>query len=116
MNSVFKTKTYLEVWDSDLNKFVSGYYGRPWDFASVEESNNDTYHTMTVDEEEPERFIGSGPAENLQRWMDAEVPAKGDWQASSAFEACYPPAPVIMWDLCRRGVIPAGEYLIHVSW
>lgn len=114
--SIFKTKTYIEVWHVELDKFVEEVYGRSWSYIRSEECNNDSYYTHEVLEEGLDFYSDEEVEEQLTKWLSAEVPNYRDWDACSEFESLFPGAPVILWDLHRKGLIPAGDYLIHVSW
>ena len=102
-------KTYLEVWESELSRFVSAYYNRPWSMQQGEQLDQNTYQEFEVSAEGPE-FVSALHAEaTLKAWL-ALTPGPGRDPDD------YVPVDTIMWDLCRKGVIPAGKYLIKVWW
>ena len=47
-------KTYLEVWESELSRFVSAYYNRPWSMQQGEMLGQNTYRELDVDPQGPE--------------------------------------------------------------
>jgi hypothetical protein len=94
-----RTKTVHEVRHSELERFVGRVYGQDWSFVAAEEASNDTQHTFQV---------------NGQVTSD-DMDAVGGWQLD-AYPSYCPSAQMILDDLCSRLMIPAGEYLVKVSW
>lgn len=105
-------KTYLEVSESELSRFVSAYYNRPWSMQQGEMLGQNTYRELDVDPQGPEFNSALAAEQHLREWLALEPPAqKMDMEGDR-----YISVDTIMWDLCRKGVIPAGKYLIKVWW
>lgn len=113
--SIFKSKTLIDVWDGDLSKFVSEYYGRPWSMRYMELSN-ESYVEVDVSHEGPDYRTLEEAEQKLQEWLALSPPAEGDWKAAMEFDDKALPVEIVLWDLCRRGIAPEGEYLIRVWW
>ncbi len=89
-----KSCFYLDA--HDFSNGCAAVYGQRIDII---ESPNDTTHEYTVGPEEPLLF----DEDKLARVI-----------ASGYVEADY--AEVVLHDLYKRGVLPAGDYFIRVSW
>jgi hypothetical protein len=92
-----------EVDYSDLSDFVTEVYGiakdslgRGYNFAATEECGNDVSIPFNV---EPEPFN--------PKWDDVEQFKEKGFGISNYS---------IMNDLCHKGWIPAGSYIVHVCW
>lgn len=113
-------KTYLEVWESELSRFVSAYYGQPWSMQQGEMLGQNTYRELDVDPQGPEFNSALAAEQHLREWLALEPPpgqSRDDWAWKMDMERDhYISVDTIMWDLCRKGVIPAGKYLIKVWW
>lgn len=92
------TKTVHAIDYQEFDRFVEEVYGQPFSFPADMESRNDTSHTMLADREgvpeyeraDLDRFIATGEGQFL--------------------------ADTLLQDMCHRGLIPEGEYLINVCW
>lgn len=116
--SIFKSKTYIDVEEIDLSKFVSEYYGRPWRMQQQGDCMaQNTYEIIDVD---PEGTSWETPEEldqRIEEWLALPIPDPNDWKAVMDFEReTFITAEVALWDLCRRGIAPVGKYLIRVWW
>lgn len=86
----------VEAWD--FNPFVERIYGRYFCFAADQEARNGSTHSFRnigepldeYDEEILKEFIETGKHNNLAR--------------------------VLLNDLCAKGLIESGHYIIRVFW
>jgi len=91
----YHTVSHFE-WDRVVNEF---YKPTPeWDFVSDEEANNDSSYTFNVDGE-----VNEYEERKLEKF-------KKDSLSQSRM------THTLLADLCRKGLIPKGVYLIKVSW
>ncbi|KKN34066.1 hypothetical protein LCGC14_0797370 [marine sediment metagenome] len=94
------TKKYLEVSCWDLDEFLTERFSfdPKYEFVAAEEMSNDSEKSITV---EPE----------LDKWDEEEMEKVLEIKKWDCHETgmllCY---------LCKKGEIPAGNYLISVSW
>ena len=91
-------KTIFEVDYNDLDRFIAHHYQLNY-FEGTLESSNDTSHSITV-EKEP-----------LSKWdvTDMEKILKdGNCE--------YWKLHIVLQDLCNKGIIEPGQYLVRVSW
>lgn len=109
--SIFTSKTYIDVWDGDLSNFVAEYYGRPWSMQQGMELSNESYVTVDVSHEGPDYHTLEEAEAKLEAWKSSPVEDEIDFVREN-----YIPIEIILWDLCRRGIAPEGEYLIRVWW
>lgn len=96
-------------WDYHLEwlsfyPFVSEHYGHEWRMSQWE-AGQDSYRTEDVSSDpDGSEFDDAAVIERrLALWLSG--PDTED-----------PPADMILWDLCRKGVIPPGTYLITKWW
>lgn len=92
----YEFASYLQVDYNDLEREIQQFFGWPdYEIIPAQEWNNDTYHVFDT------------------RLSDWEIPhANRDLEAKNySFRLSY-----IMWAMAEKGVIPHGDYLIHVSW
>lgn len=117
MDEIFQVKSYIEVWESDLSRFVSEFYGRPWRLQQQDGGlSQNTYLKEWVFSSGADGWCGI-EEETLAAWLALPVPASGDWSGVMEFERRhYLNVRLVLWDLCRKDVIPSGEYLITVWW
>lgn len=94
------TKQIHQVAYFDLDDFVSLTYGMPFESVSIEEWDNDSSHTFSG--------IGSGPLSKYESRVLDEIKTSGEFP-----NGCLRP---ILHDLCLRGLIPPGDYIINASW
>jgi hypothetical protein len=94
---IWSISTYHSVDSYALAKFIADYYDLG-NFDATLESSNDTTHDITV----------SG---NLDKWEE------DDLKEILEMKGCeYYKLGVVLNDLCRKDVIPAGEWLVRVCW
>ena len=116
-SEIFKTKTYIEVWESDLSKFVSEFYGLPWRLQQQGDAmGQNTYLKIDVSSEGTDWESPEECEQKLQEWR--ALPKPEGWEEVMNFERDHQAlsVDVVLWDLCRKGIIPEGEYLITVWW
>lgn len=111
----FKNKTYIDVEELDLSEFVTKTYGRPWRMQQGEMLHQNTYREIDVDPECPDGWLPHEAEQQLQEWLALPTPTN-HWGVTEFERNHYLPVDIILWDLCRRGIAPAGEYLIRVWW
>jgi hypothetical protein len=111
----FQTRTYIEADEVDLSRYVAQVYGRPWRMQQGEMLGQNTYRVIDVGRDGADGFFGVEQAQ-LDAWLALPNPGD-DWAAVMHFERDqYLPVDIILWDLCRRDLIPAGLYLIKIWW
>lgn len=114
--NLFETKTYIEVWESDLSEFVSEFYGRPWRMQQGEMLSQNTYKIIDVSPDGTEWDEPEDSEKILQSWLALPYTDSG-WEEDMRFERDnYLDVDVVLWDLCRKGIAPEGKYLITVWW
>lgn len=96
-----RTKIVHEVDERDFNEAVSEFYdGIPYSACLAVEGDNGDSHSVTADGGELDGYDAS----KLKRWR--ETGREG-----------YSPEPrVVLPEMIRAGVVPAGQYLIDISW
>lgn len=109
----FKPKTYIDVEELRLAEFVTETYGRPWRMQQGEMLHQDTYRIIEVDPERPDGWHFHEAVKQLEDWLALPTDTMADWEFMREH---YLSVDIILWDLCRRGIAPAGEYLIRVWW
>ncbi len=114
-------KTYFEIWESDLSKFISEHYNRPYRMQQQGEMmGQNSYDKIEVhkDGDDWTGCDGFGSPEEcrqmIEEWLAVDHTVF-DYDFKFMREH-YVPVDVLMWDLCQRNVIPPGEYLILVWW
>lgn len=112
-----KERRCLEVHELELSAFVSQHYGRPWSMQQGELLDQDTYRDENVRADRPDNFTAEEAEELLKQWLAVPTPADDAWILRADFRRNqYLPVGIILWDLCRKGVITPGDYLIKVWW
>lgn len=112
-SDIFKEHTYIDVEELDLAEFVSKTYGRPWRMQQGEMLGQDTYRIIEVEADRPDGWFLSEAEDQLREWLALPTNELADWEFMREH---YLPVDIILWDLCRKGIAPAGEYLIRVWW
>lgn len=122
INPPFTASSYIEVWESAFSKFVSETYGRPWRMQQQGEMlGQDTYSIIEVDGVSSDGWDVGEEQTQLDEWLALPYPDPAlrdeEWLQKMTFEREHGvSADVILWDLCRRGIIEPGKYLILVWW
>jgi hypothetical protein len=95
----FKQVIYNEIDYRELEELIKTQYNLD-DFQIIE-SPNDSSHTFSIDG----ILLGDG------KYDSARVTEKITHKYCEIWAISY-----LLNDLCRKGVIPAGNYLVNVSW
>jgi hypothetical protein len=91
-----EVRIVCDYWD--LEQLIQEVYGKEYEIVPMEEWNNDEQHSYSLKKEK------------LQDWEKAKLDAflKGDCRNGSLRG--------ILRDLCNKGELEEGDYLINVSW
>lgn len=101
---------YFDV--HDLQKYIKQAYGKDLDLVKrhAEFSGNNTIVKIDARGEMPDEgwcpeniMLYSKPEEALEKWL------AGDDRINA--NEC-----LILWDMCRKGIIPKGEYIMDTWW
>lgn len=87
-----------ETYTLEPEKFSYGSQPR-YNFVAVEECGNDSAHEFHVD-----GYVAEWDEGELAKWIASG--GKEGWIGND----------VILDDLCRRGLIPEGDYVVSVCW
>lgn len=110
-----------EVWESDFSEFVSNFYNKPYNYqqwcacgeGSYEHASNGASFDLEVLES---KEIWGYAEKELNEWLDTYYIPE-DWKYEWEFPREHGLDPeIIMWDLHRKGIVPAGKYLFKVWW
>ncbi|MEU5900400.1 hypothetical protein [Streptomyces venezuelae] len=109
------TKTVHKVDYGDLECFIQQHYGRSISLISHLEAKNGSSHTVEAtatytDYSQPYEGV---PRPLLEGLDPAVAELVHGWTQGQAEE---PGLDELMHDLVCKGAIPAGEYVIDVSW
>lgn len=83
---------------SEFNNLIKKHYGKNYEFLPDQESNNDCLHKFIVEKRKLDDY-------------DLEVLNK--FKKTGAF---YNLACTLFQDLCNKGILKEGDYLIEVCW
>ena len=99
--SILKTKDFWvhQVEYYDIDNFVKQVYGYDFSIAASEELKNDSQKTFLVKKEELDEY----EKETIEVFMKC-----GEDHGFMT--------GVLLNDLCNKGFIEPGEYLVNVSW
>lgn len=131
-----KIETTNIIEESEWSRFVSEVYGRPYDFQQQDECRARGVFSLTVpspswtpeDEEDmndeiPEEVNGEIMGVKFAAWLarDPKQPLKDKPDDKSGLQLWwarnfYPAPETVAKDLFDKGLLPAGEYLIHIDW
>jgi len=84
---------------NDLDDFISFHYGVPFEVVADQEMNNYSSKLIKVEKE------------NLDQWQQEDLnylKESGDYKGGSL--------RTLLADLCNRGHLAPGNYLIQVFW
>lgn len=117
MPLAFTSRTYHLIAHLELDRFATEHYGRPYSVVAALEATNGTDYAVqaSTDHRAWEQPHGQDGAQLVTRpGPDPdEQQAIEDWRAGQASE---PHPSAVLSDLADRGLVPAGEFLISVSW
>jgi len=83
---------------NDLETFIDNVYGKHFSFTEDQESGNDSSHEFSVSKEKLDKY----EQKKLEEFVN-----DGDYCFSTS---------LIMNDLCNKGLIKPGHYIIRVCW
>lgn len=110
--------------ENDFSKLAVDTYGRPYQLQQQGDClGQDTIIRLTV----PEEPMGwTGPT--LEEWrerplnLQPEEYTRGDWEEHTYLRDMwwerefYPDVQVVANDFHARGLLPEGDYVIHIWW
>jgi hypothetical protein len=135
-----KTKTVQVIQVADWDKFVSEVYGKIYSFQQQDGcKQRGTYFFKTsgiqYDAEEfdyenteiPFEVNGEEMGVSFESWLNTK---EEDTEKHFHSDLCgalfanelfwernfYPSVETIIWDLCKRGLLDEGEYMINIDW
>ncbi len=97
------TKTFIEVQDYELDRFVNELLGlKPGEieFVPLHEASNDSDHTFRVEKDNPSEY----QLREVREWMERK------------YTGFFPGYHALLNWLAINGHIEPGEYIIKVSW
>ena len=95
----FRSEEFFVMNHNELQEIILAQYGQKYDIPNGEEIHNDSYMVPHVNR-------GNVLPNYDQRYLD-EFEKTGQ-----GMSLLY----IFMQDLCSRGVIPEGRYVIEISW
>lgn len=105
-----KAVSYIDV--HDLQDYIRETYGKNLDLIRMlaEHSGNNTIVKLDVNKDMPydawfprDDYLYDKPDLAMRKWIDGD-------ETVNANEC------LILWDMCRKDVIPEGTYVIDVWW
>jgi hypothetical protein len=96
-----ETKTTVHIDAFALEKWFKSVFGKELEFVATTECDNDSSHEFDVD----------GIVDNNTYDKQAEAFIYGDRKSAPNYGINS-----VLNVLCRDGFIPAGEYVVSVSW
>lgn len=110
----FKSKTYIEVWYSDLGEFASKHFNCDFRMADVlDYPSQDTYHTITVPTDRDWEDVWNEELVTYEINPNRGAEIRAELAEGNAGSLSLDSMMDLMYD---DGIIPAGEYLITVWW
>jgi hypothetical protein len=112
-----KTCPVLLAWERDFSELVAETYGRPYRLQQqgdmLGQDSMIEFSAPTEQIWDEDEYLGVTFAE----WLAAEPPAPGDWREEMRWHReFYPPIERVVNDLHARGLLAAGDYVLHVWW
>lgn len=111
MDARFKTKTVHEIDYNDLNELIAETYGLD-DFEGTCESPNDSTHSFKVEKAENKYPHSDEENRNVLLKYERESAA----EIIKAKNCCHYELGDVLDDMCDKGVIEEGNYLVDVCW
>lgn len=94
-----KKATYIEMDHNELEDLFKAQFGYIYEVVAYEEWGNYEKHSFSIEKEEQD-------AETKKLIHDYKLTGKiGNWHTRD-----------LLVDLCNRGIIEPGEYLIDIYW
>lgn len=101
----FKEKNYFCMSYDEFNELVRKYYSVNYDFLGQNEASNGIDYTF------------NDIKSSLNEWEQEDVSElKEALESTLESEYLLANTRVILMDLCDKGFIPSGNYMIRVSW
>lgn len=103
----------------DLEEFIREYYGREVDLLEPHAENygNNTFVDINVCKDYPDdswwvesEELRNNPDQVIRWWIDDAD------EFHDMFDRVYVNEAIILWDLCRKDVIPEGKYVMKAWW
>lgn len=130
---MIKYKEQKVIEDQDWDNLVEETYGRPYCFQQqggcqdrgifhLTVSADDGYNDSTMPDSIPEVINGNKMGVNFKAWL-ARDPK--EWKGEKSDESYirlfwernfYPDIDMVANDLCKKGLIEAGDYIINIDW
>ena len=98
MMLTIKTETIHKVDYHDIQQFIAATYGLT-EFCAIGESENDSVHEYNVTSKDGDEY----DAKRLDEILADKYCTH--WELG-----------IVLDDLCRKGLLPAGNYLVDVCW
>ena len=113
-----KTEKAYVVDCREFSKFVKEHYNREFDLIerNAPYMGNDSFLSIDVSKDEPndwypdEDDLASDPEDAISKWASDEDDFKFLENELGISE------DLILWDLCKKGIIPEGTYIIQIWW
>jgi hypothetical protein len=102
--------------ETEFSRLVSETYGRPYQLQQQGDMmGQDTMIRVTVPDDGKWGCIGD--EERFQEWKARDVTEPMDYTERLWWlRDFYPPFNEVLDDLHRQGILPQGDYVIHVWW
>lgn len=118
-----KPRTVDLVWSANLDAYIRQHLGRDWSLQQNSHFGQETLVPFEVypdpeDTEAVQAWIDSPPAMFPGR-LDQNEPAGEHWGAAPGAtlgESVDIYTGQILNELCNRGLLPAGDLMVHVWW
>lgn len=113
-----KFKQFKGVIDChDLDAFVKKELGQTYGalHSYRGDAANGSYYEMYASPESPENFTVEEAEELLGAWRAADLPGHSS-HFGRVHDEVIPDVDVVLWELCRRGLLEEGEYLLLAWW
>lgn len=127
----FSNKKVIEV--SDWDELVQKTYNKPYNFQqqfgcqergqhSLTVSDSDDYNDDNWPESIPDIINGNEMGVRFKNWLERDPKEwngkKGDENYLDLFweRNFYPDINMLANDLCKKGLIEPGEYVINIDW
>ena len=93
-----KKRSVITVEHNDMDKFISEVYDRTFEFVADEEANNYSSYEFTVERKTLDDY-------DTKKLDGFKATGKGQFLSL-----------LLLTDLCNKGLIESGDYIIQVSW
>lgn len=115
---MFEIKDAYLVDCHEFSRFIKEHYDRNIDLIEIyaPDMGNDSYLSIDVSKEGPndwypqEDDLASDPEDAMKKWASDDE----DYQYLERELGIS--ADLILWDLCKKDIIPEGTYIITIWW